>query len=813
MSIDMEQLLPSFIEESLENLDQMEACLLNIDTEAIDLEKINEIFRLAHTIKGNSAILNFTAIWNLAHSLESLLDKVRSNRFILEKSHINLLLNVSDCIRKMLLEIKRNKTADESLAKELNANLNQLFQVRENLLGWKIIFKPKPDALKLNNNPNQIIARLKELGKLETKLNTDNLPKLSLLLPTQCYLRWELILYANLSKKDLLEIMIWGADEEGIVCTPLQTFSEDNSFKHSAPKEKRTVENTIIKPNLTSIRIEANKIDNLMNSVGELVIIESALKQNIKDIDPKKLPELYTNLDELQRNSRQLQERVLRIRMVPVAFAINRFPRMVADISSKLGKELQLVIQGEQTEIDKSMIEKITDPLMHIIRNAIDHGIEAPEVREKLGKPRTGIIKLNAYEEGGNIMIEVTDDGGGINIEKIQTSAIAKGILAKGQSLTKEECYQLIFQPGFSTSETVTDISGRGVGLDVVARNIHELGGSIEIKSNPSKGTTFKLQFPLTLAIIDGQLLKVGKQTFVIPLINIVEMVQLEPKLIHEQKNKTYYTAHEKKIPIISIAKALSVKSEGEEKESKQNFLIIVNINNQSAALQCDELLDQQQIVIKNIAENYCKVPGIAGATVLGDGGIALILDAKELLDIENNFLVLANIDTKSNSSDNLKSENEVAQGGEYLCFLLENKEYAFKIKSIREICNWRTPTQLPFSPPFVMGIINLRGLIIPIIDLRKIFLVSSREYSTENSIIVLIIKINENLLKHVGVIVDSITGTRRIDEGEIMDVPKIDYLLLKRYTQGFFFIKEKLITLLSIQNLIQFDDKMEELK
>ncbi|WP_040852247.1 chemotaxis protein CheA [Thiorhodospira sibirica] len=384
-----------------------------------------------------------------------------------------------------------------------------------------------------------------------------------------------------------------------------------------------------------SIRVNTDKIDALINLVGELVITQSMLSQIGEKMQNQEndacLEKLFEGLTQLERNTRELQENVMSIRMLPISFAFNRFPRMVHDLSAQLGKQVELRLSGEQTELDKTVMEKIGDPLVHLVRNAVDHGIEPPEARSQAGKSPVGVVHLNAYHKGGNIMIEISDDGWGLNRDKILKKAVEKGVVAADQHLSDEQIFDLVFAPGFSTADQVSDVSGRGVGMDVVRRNIKSLGGSVEVRTAPGKGSTFSIRLPLTLAILDGQLLQVGGETYIVPLVSIVESLQVRANLVKSvAEHNLMYRLRDEYIPILFLNELLGVP--GTRAKLHEALLVVVETEGQKAALVVDDLLGQQQVVIKALETNYRRVEGLSGATILGDGSVALILDVAGLI-------------------------------------------------------------------------------------------------------------------------------------------------------------------------------------
>ncbi len=381
-----------------------------------------------------------------------------------------------------------------------------------------------------------------------------------------------------------------------------------------------------------SIRVSIDKIDHLINLVGELVITQSMLDQVGEHFDQSRLSQLRDGLAQLERNTRELQESVMRIRMLPISYSFNRFPRLVHDLSVQLGKKVELKLSGVHTELDKTVLEKMSDPLVHLVRNALDHGIEIPEKRRQAGKSETGILHLHAYHQGGNIIIQISDDGAGFDLDKIRAKAVKQGFLSKDDPLVDEQqLHELVFLPGFSTAEQVNDLSGRGVGMDVVRRNIRSLGGMIDIQSKKNQGTTFRIRLPLTLAILDGQLVRVGQEIYILSLLSIIESLRIKPQLVNSLAGKAeVYRLRDEYVPILRLYELFDIAPSTSQLD--QGLLVIVEGDGQKIGLFVDELLSQQQIVIKSLDSNFKKIQGISGATILGDGSVALILDVAGLI-------------------------------------------------------------------------------------------------------------------------------------------------------------------------------------
>jgi two-component system chemotaxis sensor kinase CheA len=380
-----------------------------------------------------------------------------------------------------------------------------------------------------------------------------------------------------------------------------------------------------------SIRVATEKVDDIINLVGELLITQSMLCGFADGINPSDLDRLRQGLAQLARNTRELQESVMQIRMLPISFSFNRFPRIVHDLSRKLGKKVELKLVGEATELDKTVLEKINDPLVHLVRNALDHGLETPDQRLAAGKQETGTLELSAFHEGGNIIIEVRDDGAGLNKARILKKARERALIAPDQDLTDEQIDNLIFMPGFSTAEQLSDVSGRGVGMDVVRRNINDLGGHVQISSEEGLGSTIRIRLPLTLAILDGQLVRVGKEVYIISLLAIVETIQVTKQLVNTLVGRAQvFRLRDEYLPVVKLCDQFGIESD--RRSAEDGLLVVVESDGRRVGVLVDDLLAQQQVVIKSLESNFRSVSGIAGATILGDGQVALIIDVPGLI-------------------------------------------------------------------------------------------------------------------------------------------------------------------------------------
>lgn len=540
MALDMEQLRKMFYEECRENLEVLEDVLLNLDPTQVEEESINTIFRAAHSIKGGAGTFNLLDISEFTHNVEAYLDLVRNNERSLSAETIDLLLKSGDCIHSMLEGHELGNEVNVALKEEVGLKLAELLgeaptdtadvQPEQNQEAtssnsnqpWSITFSPHPEMFFSGNDPLRILRELKDLDEsCQIIADTTKLPEIDDIEAELCFLSWTAELDSSVEEAQIQEVFEWVEDECDLTIEKAsapqaedassdivenaaeQTKAESvesaasevaNTAKSKEPNKSTKVAKS--DSNVSSIRVDIDKVDSLINLVGELVITQSMLTEIGNDFTIEKLEKLKTGLDQLLQNSKDLQENVLNIRMLPMSFAFSRFPRLVRDLSSRLDKQVDLQIKGEQTELDKTVLERIVDPLVHLVRNGIDHGIEQPQQRLDAGKSEMGTIGLNAYHQGGSIVIEIKDDGAGLNCDKLWNKALEKGVLAaesRREEYSDKQIMNLIFAPGFSTAEEVSDISGRGVGMDVVRRNIEELGGHIEVESALGEGSCFTI--------------------------------------------------------------------------------------------------------------------------------------------------------------------------------------------------------------------------------------------------------------------------------------------------------------------------------
>jgi two-component system chemotaxis sensor kinase CheA len=693
---DLSQFYAVFFEEAGENLASMESMLLAIDVDAASDDELNAIFRVAHSIKGGAATFGFSDVTELTHELETLLDRVRRHELPLRRSMVDVLLEAGDVLKAQLArhQTREGETPDTTglvaRIKRLaaGADLEPAVAAPAAADGRRVLavtVGPLANAAAADGIA-ELFRDIPALGALEAaddgRLSADGRRRFKVITPSP--------------DSELIELFSFHVSREQVAITPWpvtagapadSTFAPDRADvadgnadgrAHSstqaspaaaegdgfgffvdpatlpaaqaeraqqaqavaAKKAEARTERKADKPaggaslESTTLRVSVEKVDQLINLVGELVITQAMLTQQAKQFDPVQHQSLLAGIADLERNTRHLQESVMSIRMIPMSFVFSRFPRMIRDLAAKLGKDLELKMVGEATELDKGLIEKIIDPLTHLVRNSADHGIEAPATRIAAGKSATGTITLSAAHQGGSILIEVRDDGAGLKRDKIMMKARERG-LAVRDDMTDAEVWALIWEPGFSTADQLSDVSGRGVGMDVVRRNIAALGGSVELDSAEGYGTRVSIRLPLTLAIMDGMSIGVGDETYILPLGSVVESFQVEPGMIQTiGATGRVVKVRDEYLPVVALDEVFSVpRLRGTDGEATAaEIMVIVEAEGRRVAALVDELLGQHQVVVKNLEANYRRVPDVSGATILGDGRVALIIDVTGLV-------------------------------------------------------------------------------------------------------------------------------------------------------------------------------------
>jgi len=662
VSMDISDFYQTFFDEADELLADMEQHLLDLVPEAPDSEQLNAIFRAAHSIKGGAGTFGFTILQETTHLMENLLDEARRGEMQLNTDIINLFLETKDIMQEQLDAYKSSQEPDAASFEYICHALRQLAleakgetaAVAVSPAKLSVVDAAPTAAPVLDDRVRVVLSGLKESEVTLLEEELSNLATLSNVVKGKDTLA--ATLDGGIGKDDVVAVLCFviepeQIDFEAVADAPVAEAADVAEVVEAAPAVPavapaapalKAVPGEAAAPNRgerekpaarssesTSIRVAVEKVDQLINLVGELVITQSMLAQRSNELDPVNHGDLITSMGQLQRNARDLQESVMSIRMMPMEYVFSRFPRLVRDLATKLNKQIELTLMGSSTELDKSLIERIIDPLTHLVRNSLDHGIELPENRVAAGKSPVGNLILSAEHQGGNICIEVTDDGAGLNRERILAKAMSQG-MAVNENMTDEEVGMLIFAPGFSTAEQVTDVSGRGVGMDVVKRNIQEMGGHVEIKSKQGSGTTIRILLPLTLAILDGMSVKVAGEVFILPLNAVMESLQPREEDLHPLAGgERVLEVRGEYLPLVELWKVFDV--DGAKTEATQGIVVILQSAGRRYALLVDQLIGQHQVVVKNLESNYRKVPGISAATILGDGSVALIVDVSAL--------------------------------------------------------------------------------------------------------------------------------------------------------------------------------------
>jgi two-component system chemotaxis sensor kinase CheA len=677
ISIDTEQFKQNFREEAAEILVDLESALLELNENGEDAELVGKVFRALHTIKGSGAMFGFERLAAFTHDLETAFDLVRNGRLGVNPELIDLTLASVDQIRAML-EKDEDETAESPVRDEILRKVRKWAHIPdvpeagekveiaktggaeepERRLGlskeWRIHFAPGPEFLRNGANPLLLLRELRELGGMSVRACTAGIPPLKEIDPEQCYVAWEVVLNTALDRDALRDVFIFVEDSCELVIEPAEVaYDAPSNELGDSGKNRETCTVTQMATGgvagavndrrtgsagrrdydhaeiATSLRVPVGKLDQFVNLVGELVTVQARLSELAAQRDDAEVVQVS---EEVERLTAALRENSMNIRMIPIRGTFEKFRRLVHDLARDLGKDVELTLEGSDTELDKTVIEQLGDPLMHLIRNSMDHGIETPEVRAASGKRSPATIHLSARHAGANVLIGITDDGAGIDANAVRERAVERGLIGRDACLSDAEVYALIFQPGFSTAKQVTDVSGRGVGLDVVRQRVESLRGTVEVNSRPGAGTSVMLRLPLTLAIIDGLLVSVGDARFVLPLANTLECIELTREDIARANGKRVVNLRGELIPYISLRQHFSIA--GKHPEIEQ--IMVVETENGRFGLAVDQVLGNCQTVIKSLGRFYRNVQAVSGATILGNGSVALILDSERMFkDVE----------------------------------------------------------------------------------------------------------------------------------------------------------------------------------
>ncbi len=641
----------SFREEAREVLADLEAALLELNESRGDQELVGRVFRALHTIKGSGAMFGFEDLAAFTHNLENAYDEVRNGRLQVGSELIDLTLSALDQIRAMLEE--RAGAAESAICAEIIVAVRKLAGMKDSVPDalktsgahpgpspggapvklWAIRFAPGPEFLLNGANPLLLFAELRQLGGLSVKASMEMIPPLLELDPERCYVIWEMVLATAVDRDAVRDVFIFVEDNCELTIEPAAGGQEETARTADAtangleePRANSGGRRMYDKPDsASSLRVPAAKLDQFVDLVGELVTVQARLAELAARHDD---PEVAEVSEEIERLTSALRENSMNIRMTPIRGTFEKFRRLVHDLARDLGKDVELTMEGADTELDKTVIEQLGDPLMHLIRNSMDHGIESPGLRLARGKRATAKLHLSARHSGATVLVAVSDDGGGIDAEAVCRRAMDKGLVAPGAQLAEAEIYSLIFQPGFSTAAQVTDVSGRGVGMDVVRQRVEALRGSIDVASKAEVGTSVTLRLPLTLAIIDGLLVAVGEACFVLPLACTLECIELSSADILRANGKHVADVRGEIVPYIRLREHFDIP----EKRPELEQIMVVETGEGRFGFVVDRVLGNCQTVIKTLGRVYRHVQAVSGATILGNGTVALILDPERLV-------------------------------------------------------------------------------------------------------------------------------------------------------------------------------------
>ena len=641
--MDRAELLSLFVEEGREHVASFEAALLGLERTPTDADLLALAFRCVHSLKGGSAMMGFADVVRFSHALETVLDHLRSGRRPVTASIVETLLAATDVLGRLVAEAGTEtppSAADRAEADRIVVEIGIFAGESVALVvapasalpldggprqSYEIEFRAPLTLLRRCLDPLDLIDTLAEVGDLTATVDAGRLPSLTELDPEACYLGWRLRLTTERPRADIERCFEWitepGAVTIRSVSAPEPAVAHDDRPGASGDRE----------PQAPVVRVPVHKVDLLVDLVGELATTHAMLAQVVAGLAPERAGRLQETVSQIDRQVRELHEAIMSVRMVSVRALFARFPRLVRDAAAATGKRVGLQTEGNETEIDKTVMELIADPLVHLVRNAIDHGLEAPEARRAAGKLEVGALRIAAYQQGGHVYIEVADDGAGLDRDRIAAKAVQRGLLAPGQTVSDAEALELIMRPGFSTTETVTQLSGRGVGMDVVKRTVEMLGGSLTARSQRGQGTMFRIELPLTLAMLDGQILQVGGQDFVLPLVAITESVRPAPGSVHALPDHgEILVVRGATVPLLRLHRLFDIPLRSED--PGRGIAIIVEHEERRAALLVDALAGQQQVVVKSLETGFGKPDGMAAATILGDGHVAVILDVPGLI-------------------------------------------------------------------------------------------------------------------------------------------------------------------------------------
>ena len=705
MDLDLGQFKDTYVSECLELLTDMDEKLMEIERGHYDDDLLNAIFRCIHSVKGGAGVFGYDNVTHFTHQFESFLDDVRDKKIAINDEVVELLFEGRDIVEQMIISARDdNPLADEfgndvltslgafareetklsvEVSDEVKLAASSVLEVEKkvaekpaekNILGisdatkltkYIIEFTPHESFFLSGNEPLLIFGELSDIGLISVVSSVESLPFLSEMQYDNCYVSWVITLKTAESITVIEDIFSFAEDDCKLIIKEATTPSSNENLRNDLSDESQISGNDIIieQAVISTVRVEVDRLDNLVNMVGELIIAQSMLATQTGFLPKDTHQELLCSMDVLSQRISEIQESVMEVRMQPVRAVFSRLPRIVRDISRKLGKKIDFEVSGEATEVDKTIIEQLSDPLVHMIRNSVDHGIESADERERLGKDRVGKISISARNSAGQIEIIISDDGSGINRDVVLQKAIDRGLVKAGDALSNEDIDQLIFSAGFSTAEEVSNVSGRGVGMDVVQSNIKSIGGTVVVESKAGAGTTFRILLPLTLAMLDGMAVNVGGEQYVVPISNMIEILKYENiEIEHLASGQDIFEFRGEILPIIHLWQVLNIK--GHELDRSKLHVVLLEVGKNRFGLVVDKIVGEQQMVVKNLGgQQIFSLRGVAGATIMGDGRVSLILDINEIFRIGKKQRVKSDIYDNFAASQQSADNSLISEG------------------------------------------------------------------------------------------------------------------------------------------------------
>ncbi|MFD0960088.1 chemotaxis protein CheW [Paenibacillus chungangensis] len=819
MDFQTSEYLGIFLDELDEQLQHLDSGLLKLEQDCRDMDTISVVFRAAHTLKGSSAAMGFHPLKELTHSIENIFELIRNRQLVIDRPMMDILFQAIDYIKVLKAAILSGDIHEMDI-RPLKEQLEHIYRTSQDNGGGA-----EPDdrdeqpgegryeGIRLDEYERNLILQACRNGYqvMAVSISISSAAEMksvrALLVHNRLKVLGELIVAYPAAEQiedeeafdGNLVFMIATKENRSTILSALSEISQINSYhltrmnEHTLDPYSETVSlgrlpaaagaeaaaavSSAVRPDSEAdgkrksgqtVRVDVDRLEQLLNFVGELIIDNTRLQQFQSRFqrqfkDDEEAGELNDIVSRFGRVISNLQDGVMKTRMLPIEHLFSRFPRVVRDAAQSVGKEVELVMEGKETELDRSLIEEIVDPIIHILRNSVDHGIESPEERERVGKTRRGRLVLKASHQENGIVLTIVDDGRGINPEKVKQASIRKGFITAEEAsrMTDKELVQLIFHSGLSTAERVTDLSGRGVGMDIVRSHLERLNGVIDIETSPGEGTAITIKLPLTLAIIRSLLVKLGGSTFAIPLVNVVEIVRLYVHEIGMVQGREVCHIRGRTFPLIRMHRRLQLSEHEDQRSQDRLFVVVLGIADKRVCLVVDKMIGNQEIVIKSLGDYIGEVPYLSGATILGDGSVALILDVGAIVKEEGSFYESHHIETNDGQGEGKTVMQMVA-------FQLAGGQYALPIQRVKEIIPVPPVTQAVHAPPHMLGLIHLREAVLPVFNLRSFFGLPEQACTQDKARIIVV----ETNRRDVGIRIDEVTEVLMLSESDVEDLP-----------------------------------------